>query len=88
MGKLATVGLASAVMTPLGNVSGSLLANYWRKRRQTGAGSSSQRSRSKPALRKSVERIITMTTLTLGQALRAVTCALELAETRYAQIAR
>ncbi|EHB7663106.1 TPA: bile acid:sodium symporter family protein [Escherichia coli] len=32
MGKLATVGLASAVMTPLGNVSGSLLANYWRKK--------------------------------------------------------
>lgn len=31
MGKLATVGLASAVMTPLGNVTGSLLANYWRR---------------------------------------------------------
>jgi hypothetical protein len=25
-------------MTPLGNVSGSLLANYWRKGRPTGAG--------------------------------------------------
>ncbi|HEY0207952.1 bile acid:sodium symporter family protein [Acerihabitans sp.] len=34
MGKLATVGLASAVMTPLGNVTGSLLANYWRKQDQ------------------------------------------------------
>ncbi|CNI76676.1 transporter%2C sodium/bile acid symporter family [Yersinia frederiksenii] len=32
MGKLATVGLASAVMTPLGNVTGSLLANYWRRK--------------------------------------------------------
>lgn len=31
MGKLATVGLASAVMTPMGNVTGSLLANYWRR---------------------------------------------------------
>ncbi len=43
MGKLATVGLASAVMTPMGNVTGSLLANFWRKRdlinarRQAGA---------------------------------------------------
>lgn len=32
MGKLATVGLASAIMTPLGNISGSILANYWRRR--------------------------------------------------------
>jgi BASS family bile acid:Na+ symporter len=32
MGKLATVGLASAVFSPWMNVSGSLLANYWRKR--------------------------------------------------------
>jgi BASS family bile acid:Na+ symporter len=31
MGKLATVGLASAVFSPWMNVSGSLLANYWRK---------------------------------------------------------
>ncbi|GKX50755.1 bile acid:sodium symporter family protein [Budvicia aquatica] len=32
MGKLATVGLASAIMTPLGNITGSLLANYWRRK--------------------------------------------------------
>jgi bile acid:Na+ symporter, BASS family len=32
MGKLATLGLASAVFSPWMNVSGSLLANYWRKR--------------------------------------------------------
>lgn len=32
MGKLATVGLASAIMTPIGNVTGSLLANYWRSK--------------------------------------------------------
>lgn len=31
-GKLATMGLASAVVTPIGNVSGSILANYWRKK--------------------------------------------------------
>lgn len=32
MGKLGTVGLAAAVFSPWMNVSGSLLANYWRKR--------------------------------------------------------
>ncbi|WP_418262465.1 bile acid:sodium symporter family protein [Flavobacterium faecale] len=32
MGKLATLGLASAVFSPWMNISGSLLANYWRKR--------------------------------------------------------
>ncbi|MCJ8208490.1 bile acid:sodium symporter family protein [Mucilaginibacter sp. RS28] len=32
MGKLATVGLAPAVFSPWMNISGSLLANYWRKR--------------------------------------------------------
>ena len=32
MGKLGTVGLASAVFIPVMNVSGSVLANYWRKR--------------------------------------------------------
>lgn len=31
MGKLATVGLAAAVFSPWMNISGSLLANYWRK---------------------------------------------------------
>jgi bile acid:Na+ symporter, BASS family len=32
MGKLATVGLAPAIFSPWMNVSGSLLANYWRRR--------------------------------------------------------
>lgn len=32
MGKLATVGLAAAVFSPWMNISGSLLANYWRKK--------------------------------------------------------
>jgi BASS family bile acid:Na+ symporter len=31
MGKLGTVGLASAVFSPWMNISGSILANYWRK---------------------------------------------------------
>jgi len=32
MGKLGTVGLAAAIFSPWMNVSGSILANYWRKR--------------------------------------------------------
>lgn len=32
MGKLGTLGLAAAVFSPWMNVTGSLLANYWRKR--------------------------------------------------------
>ncbi|NCU02721.1 MAG: bile acid:sodium symporter family protein [Chitinophagaceae bacterium] len=32
MGKLGTVGLAAAVFSPWMNISGSLLANYWRRR--------------------------------------------------------
>jgi len=32
LGKLATMGLAPAVFSPWMNVSGSLLANYWRRR--------------------------------------------------------
>jgi bile acid:Na+ symporter, BASS family len=32
MGKLSTVGLASAIFSPWMNVSGSLLANYWKRR--------------------------------------------------------
>ena len=32
MGKLATVGLAAAIFSPWMNISGSILANYWRKR--------------------------------------------------------
>ncbi|MEP0367999.1 MAG: bile acid:sodium symporter family protein [Cyclobacteriaceae bacterium] len=36
MGKLATLGLASAVFSPWMNISGSLLANYWRRRNPDG----------------------------------------------------
>jgi BASS family bile acid:Na+ symporter len=32
LGKLSTMGLAPAVFSPWQNVSGSILANYWRKR--------------------------------------------------------
>ena len=32
MGKLGTVGLAAAIFSPWMNISGSVLANYWRKR--------------------------------------------------------
>jgi len=32
LGKLATVGLASAVFSPWMNISGSVLANHWRHR--------------------------------------------------------
>lgn len=32
MGKLATVGLAAAIFSPWMNISGSILANYWRRR--------------------------------------------------------
>jgi len=35
MGKLGTVGLAAAIFSPWMNISGSILANYWRKRRHT-----------------------------------------------------
>lgn len=38
MGKLATVGLAAAVFSPWMNVSGSLLANWWRRRPVEGDG--------------------------------------------------
>jgi BASS family bile acid:Na+ symporter len=31
MGKLGTVGLAAAIFSPWMNVSGSILANYWRR---------------------------------------------------------
>ncbi|SUX74849.1 Uncharacterised protein [Citrobacter freundii] len=83
MGKLATVGLASggddSAWQRQRLAARKLLAQ---KRRQTGTGRRRQRSRS-TRLRKSVKRIITMTTLTLGHALRAVTSALELAETCY-----
>jgi BASS family bile acid:Na+ symporter len=32
MGKLGTMGLAAAIFSPWMNLSGSVLANYWRKR--------------------------------------------------------
>ena len=32
MGKLGTVGLAAAVFSPWMNISGSILANYWKRR--------------------------------------------------------
>jgi BASS family bile acid:Na+ symporter len=32
MGKLGTVGLAAEVFSPWMNISGSILANYWRRR--------------------------------------------------------
>lgn len=34
MGKLATLGLASAIFSPWMNISGSLLANFWRKKKE------------------------------------------------------
>ena len=36
MGKLGTMGLAAAIFSPWMNVSGSVLANYWRKRPANG----------------------------------------------------
>ncbi|HRZ98042.1 MAG TPA: bile acid:sodium symporter family protein [Paludibacter sp.] len=36
MGKLATVGLAAAIFSPWMNISGSILANYWRKKKEKG----------------------------------------------------
>lgn len=37
MGKLATVGLAAAIFSPWMNISGSLLANYWKRRPVSGS---------------------------------------------------
>jgi BASS family bile acid:Na+ symporter len=42
MGKLGTIGLAAAIFSPWMNVSGSVLANFWRKRPVSVAGESSQ----------------------------------------------
>jgi bile acid:Na+ symporter, BASS family len=44
MGKLGTVGLAAAVFSPWMNVSGSLLANYWRRRPVPGSDGESPRA--------------------------------------------
>jgi BASS family bile acid:Na+ symporter len=38
MGKLATVGLAPAIFGPLMNVTGSVLANWWRGKPVEGEG--------------------------------------------------
>jgi BASS family bile acid:Na+ symporter len=38
MDKLGTMGLAAAVFSPWMNVSGSILANYWRSRPTSGDG--------------------------------------------------
>lgn len=38
MGMIGTAGLAAAVFSPLGNITGSLLANYWSRRPPTPAG--------------------------------------------------
>jgi BASS family bile acid:Na+ symporter len=38
MGKLGTVGLAAAIFSPWMNISGSVLANYWRKRPASRSG--------------------------------------------------
>jgi BASS family bile acid:Na+ symporter len=52
MGKLGTIGLAAAIFSPWMNVSGSILANYWRKR-PTAEMSSAQSPKSEgaPAIR-------------------------------------
>ncbi len=42
MGKLATVGLAAAVFSPWMNISGSILANYWKRRPTAGSPSADQ----------------------------------------------
>lgn len=39
MGKLATLGLASAIFSPWMNISGSILANYWRKKKSKDSSS-------------------------------------------------
>jgi BASS family bile acid:Na+ symporter len=41
MGKLGTVGLAAAIFSPWMNISGSILANYWKRRPVDGNGSDS-----------------------------------------------
>jgi BASS family bile acid:Na+ symporter len=44
MGKLGTVGLPAAVFSPWMNISGSILANYWRKRPVKEEGTVSKKS--------------------------------------------
>ena len=42
MGKLATMGLASAIFSPWMNISGSVLANYWRKKKIKASAASTE----------------------------------------------
>src|SRR5262249_5251409 len=52
MGKLGTIGLAAAIFSPWMNVSGSILANYWRKRPAAETSQvQSPKSKDVPALR-------------------------------------
>jgi bile acid:Na+ symporter, BASS family len=50
MGKLGTVGLAAAVFSPWMNISGSILANYWRRRPPVGELRSDTHSRMRSSL--------------------------------------
>ncbi|MBN1507082.1 MAG: bile acid:sodium symporter family protein [Sedimentisphaerales bacterium] len=57
MGRLATVGLAPAIFSPWMNVSGSVLANYWRKH-QTGRATAANNGRvgSQPTRGSAIEK--------------------------------
>lgn len=48
MGKLATVGLAAAIFSPWMNISGSILANYWRRKPPTDSATPPVDTRPKP----------------------------------------
>jgi BASS family bile acid:Na+ symporter len=58
MGKLGTVGLAAAVFSPWMNISGSVLANYWRRRPPNGNGGEPE-SPCRPAIESSEDLDIT-----------------------------
>ncbi len=47
MGKLATVGLASAIFSPWMNISGSILANYWKRKKLAAIALSESKNKSK-----------------------------------------
>jgi BASS family bile acid:Na+ symporter len=61
MGKLGTVGLASAIFIPWMNISGSILANYWRKRpvAESATGSLDRGTPGKPGNGKSLQNPLT-----------------------------
>ncbi len=48
LGKLGTMGLAAAIFSPWMNISGSVLANYWRKRTEAKAPSTNLQAPEKP----------------------------------------